>query len=60
MRTTYICPKTVVVKLNTINSILNLSGGATGTLGISEDTKTSVWARQDNSWDIWGSGNDEE
>ena len=60
MRKTYICPHVLVTKLNTVHSLLALSGGNSGTLGISEDTKSSVWAREDNSWDIWGSDNDYE
>ena len=58
MRKTYICPNTVVVKLNTIHSLLTVSGGASGAMGISDTQKTTVWSREDNGWDIWG--NDEE
>ena len=56
MKKTYICPQLLVVRLNTTHNILTLSGGANGTLIISDDdvisTPGSVWTRE-NRGSVW-------
>jgi hypothetical protein len=49
MKKTYICPNLLVVRLNTTHSILTVSGGASGSLGISEETisdQGAVWTKE--------------
>lgn len=59
MKKTYICPTMLSVELRTMNSILTVSGGDMGTLGIMEDdltNSTDVWTKEqrnslwDNEW----------
>ncbi len=59
MKKTYICPAMLSVELRTKNSILTISGGNTGTLGIIDDDLSStndVWTKEhrnsvwDNEW----------
>ncbi len=57
MKKIYLQPKLVVVNVNIRSSILE------GSL-IKSDTTVSGskggWAREDNSWDIWGTNADDE
>ena len=62
--TAYIAPQTKVVKIQgavVMNAISNLTStsGATG-LGVSNTEYTGESHARDNSWDIWGTGDDFE
>lgn len=59
MKKTYISPTLLSVELRTTNSILTVSGGDMGTMGIKEDdltNSTEVWTKEqrgsiwDNEW----------
>jgi len=58
MKKTYLQPKLVIVNVNIKSVILE------GSLLKSNNTVSGAsggWVREDNSsWDIWGSGDDEE
>lgn len=58
MKKRYISPNVLVVTFNTTHSLLTVSGGDTGTLNINNSgsisTPTSVWSKEDNSWNVWG------
>ncbi len=56
MKKTYISPTLLSVELRTTNSILTVSGGDMGTMGIKEDdltNSTEVWTKEQrgNLWD---------
>ncbi|MBQ7572463.1 MAG: hypothetical protein IJT19_09545 [Bacteroidaceae bacterium] len=55
---TYIQPETKVVKVKTVQMM------AVSTLGIDSTNKVTdvndLLGREDNSWDIWGTGDDDE
>ena len=56
MKKTYISPTLLSVELRTTNSILTVSGGDMGTMGIMEDdltNSTEVWTKEQrgNLWD---------
>lgn len=65
MKKIYINPKTTIVTVNCRASLLlsgsaNITGGVNVTYGgVATGTMTSD-SRQDNSWDIWGTGDDFE
>ena len=55
---TYIQPETKVVALRTIQVMATSLPGVK--MGSGSVNAADVDSRQDNSWDIWGNGDDEE
>ncbi|MBQ7571925.1 MAG: hypothetical protein IJT19_06775 [Bacteroidaceae bacterium] len=56
MKKTYIEPNTRLVVIHSIHMMAESIG-----VNSKQLTGTSAgWAREDNSWDIWGGGDDEE
>ena len=58
MKKIYLQPKLVIVSVNIKSAILEGSLTKFGSTTVSGDR--GGWAREDNSWNIWGSGDDEE
>ena len=56
MKKIYNQPTTKVVKIQIMHMIADSIGVNNTQLSGSK----AGWAREDNSWDIWGSGDDEE
>ena len=57
MKKIYLQPKLVIVSVNIKSAILE---GSLTKFGSTVNGDRGGWARQDNSWNIWGGGDDEE
>ena len=57
MKKIYMAPNTRVVIINSVSFVAQSNfGKGTGDF----NSSTMKYSRQDNSWDIWGGGDDEE
>ena len=59
MKKIYQTPNLVTVNVKLRSHLLDLSAGGTASIS-SKTADGNAFGRQYNSWDIWGSGDDEE
>ena len=60
MKKTYISPLTKITVVSIQHQLLTGSITGTKVYGTSASSSNAVLGREDNSWDIWGSNEDED
>lgn len=58
MKKTYLSPATKVTKVQLTNMLLTLSTSEKS--AVITDGKVNLQSREDNAWDIWGTGDYDE